>query len=109
MFLIFILIAINLKNKIKPKKYFFFIIYIKFFIFLDSFFSNNLQFNYNNYFYSVIDINSNYIFSFNNLQNLGYLMYYYYFFWTILLAIFLTFLLIICLNLIIKVNSNRIK
>jgi hypothetical protein len=29
-------------------------------------------------------------------------MYYYYFFWTCLLSIFLTFLLIICLNLILK-------
>jgi hypothetical protein len=29
-------------------------------------------------------------------------MYYYYYFWTCLIAIFLTFLLILCLNLILK-------
>jgi hypothetical protein len=42
------------------------------------------------------------LFSLSDLQELGYTMYYFFFFWTILLAIFLTFLLIISLNLLVK-------
>ena len=80
MFIVFILLSINLKNKSKPKKYVFFLIYIKLFIVLDQSFLNYLSFEYSNNFYNIIDISSNYVFSFNNLQTIGYLMYYYYFF-----------------------------
>ena len=64
-------------------------------------FKNSVCLGFNKY-YTLIDNNSSLVFSLNDLQKLGYLMYYYFFIWTLILSTFLTLLLVICLNLIIK-------
>lgn len=77
-FIIFILLSINLKIKTKPKKYFLYFLLIKFTVVGHNTFKNSICLGFNKY-YTLIDNNSSLVFSLNDLQKLGYLMYYYFF------------------------------
>lgn len=109
--LIFILISVDIKEKpilknkilIKFKNSFYIkIIFFLKFLYCFHYFKWSYSIFLKKNLYSLININSNLLFSLSDLQELGFLMYNFFFLWVILLSIFLTFLLIICLNLILK-------
>jgi hypothetical protein len=77
-FFTFLVLSINFKLKKKKKKKFLFFLLIKlyFLVFLSKQKIINLIFEY----FPLVDFNTNLIFSLNDLQKLGFLMYYYYFF-----------------------------
>ena len=77
-FFTFLVLSINFKAENKPKKNFIFLILLKLFFILITLKQKVFMF-YLQYF-PLIDLNSNLIFSINDLQKIGFLMYYYFFF-----------------------------
>lgn len=99
-FFTFLIISVNFKTKRVLKKNIIFFILLKIiFLFLNL---KQLFFLFVFKYFPLIDLNSNLLFSINDLQKLGFMMYYHYCFWTFLISIFLTFFLIICLNILLK-------
>ena len=77
-FFTFLVLSINFKSDNKPKKIFVFLILLKLFFILVTF--KQKIFIFSLQYFPLIDLNSNLIFSVNDLQKIGFLMYYYFFF-----------------------------